>query len=68
MKFVTLTGAAAIALEVSVITCCISLGLPIVLSLQPQQMTIDVSHLEEQFQGLKDSTGIITQVFANKGL
>eukprot|EP00400_MALV-I_sp_L67-5_P000681 gene681-418_t len=68
MKMVPFTGVAAVLFQTGVITCCISLGLPIVLSLQPQQMTIDVTHLEQKFQGLTDSAGAISQVFANKGL
>jgi len=61
--------ALAVVAELVLITGCISGMLPVALSLLPQKMEIDVSKLEPEFQGLKDTKGQpITKVFANKGL
>ena len=63
------TGAAGVALELTVIGGCIVFALPMALAIQPQKMTLDVSSLEPEFQSLKDEDGKpITQVFASKGL
>jgi len=62
-------GAAAVVAELVLITVCISGMLPVALSLLPATMEINVSSLEPQFHGLKDSKGNpITKVYANKGL
>lgn len=69
MSMLPITGAAAIAAEIGVIVCCLSVALPAALAILPQAMEISVASLEPEYQGLKDSKGNpITSVIANKGL
>lgn len=69
MKALPLTGAAATVTELLVIIGCISVALPAVLAILPQEMTVPVDGLEPQFQGLKDKAGKpITTAVVNKGL
>jgi hypothetical protein len=62
-------GAAAVVVELVLITACISGMLPVALSILPTTMEMNVNSLEPEFQNLKDSQGKpITTVYANKGL
>jgi len=61
-------GALTTAVELSVVSVCVAIGLPLCLALAPQKMTIDVNKLEPEFQQIKDNGGYLKHVFANKGL
>jgi len=69
MKMLPVTGVAATAAELLVIITCISVALPCTLAILPQEMTLLVSSLEPEFQGLLDRDGRpVTTVVVNKGL
>jgi len=56
-------------LELSAITACLQVALPLVLAMQPATMTLQARSLEPQFHGLRDSKGNeVLVLYANKGL
>jgi hypothetical protein len=69
MQMVRTSKPIALVVELMAITACMSMGLPAAIAIFPQQMAIDVSILEPEFQGLKDKDGNpVKSVFYNKGL
>ncbi len=62
-------GGAALMLEISVITLCMSCALPAALAILPQRMKLKTDSLEEKFHNLKDKNGNhLEYVYADKGL
>lgn len=62
-------AAVAVTTECCVIAACIGLGLPLAIAVFPQEMALDVTSLEPEFQSLTDSSGTaITELYCNKGL
>lgn len=48
---------------------CIAIGLPLAIAVFPQETTISVAALEEEFQNLRDAQGEpVEYVLCNKGL
>jgi tricarboxylate carrier len=69
MKAVRTSRPIALAVELMAITACMSMGLPAAIAIFPQNMSIAVTSLEPEFQGLMDKDGNrLEHVFYNKGL
>jgi hypothetical protein len=69
VKLLPKSAHALMGIELAIIYMSLQAALPGALAVFPQTATFDVSRLEAEFQGIKDSKGRpIAQLFSNKGL